>query len=180
MSRRLYSTHKYVKSGLVTGTEWDMMIKYMQDNNVNVNSSDWGNYDDTSLTNLSGYYTNVTYSTNKTTLGETDGFKSVNGTNALTSTNSSTNTWYILTTASTEQVKKMNLYDVAGNLWEWTQEAAYIKNVTYGENDIYNTYMLRGGSFDGSYATDPASARDGGYAPFTSTAIGFRPALYLQ
>ncbi len=30
MSRRLYSNHKYVKSGLVTGTQWDMMIKYMR------------------------------------------------------------------------------------------------------------------------------------------------------
>ena len=175
MSRRLYSNHKYVKSGLVTGTQWDMMIKYMQDNEVNVNSSDWGNYDNVSLTNLSGYYTNVTYSTNKATLGQTDGFKPAQ---SLT-TNASTNTWHLLTTASTEQVKKMNLYDVAGNLWEWTQEAAYLKNVTYGENDIYNTYMLRGGSFNGAYAASPASTRGNDCAPNTDTRDGFRPALYL-
>ena len=32
MSRRLYANHKYVKSGLVTGTMWDVMLKYMQEN----------------------------------------------------------------------------------------------------------------------------------------------------
>lgn len=176
MSRRLYSNHKYVKSGLVTGTQWDMMIKYMQNKGVNVNSSDWGNYDNVSLTNLSGYYTNITYSTDKTTLGQTDGFKPAKD----ITTSSSTNTWYLLTTGATEQVKQMNLYDVAGNLWEWTQEAAYIKNVTYGENDIYNTYMLRGGSFFSAYAACPASTRDCGSAPGAYTFFGFRPALYLQ
>ena len=30
MSTRLYSNHKYVKSGLVTGTMWDVMLKYMR------------------------------------------------------------------------------------------------------------------------------------------------------
>ena len=74
----------------------------------------------------------------------------------------------------------MNLYDVAGNLWEWTQEAAYMKNVTYGENEIYNTYMLRGGSFVYAFATYPASARAGGSAPNAGTDNGFRLALYLQ
>ena len=30
MSRRMYENHKYVKSGLITGTMWDMMMKYMR------------------------------------------------------------------------------------------------------------------------------------------------------
>ena len=30
MSRRLYAQHKYVKSGLITGTMWDVMLKYMR------------------------------------------------------------------------------------------------------------------------------------------------------
>ena len=39
MSERLYENHKYVKSGLVTGTMWDVMMKYMrrQWNKSNIN-----------------------------------------------------------------------------------------------------------------------------------------------
>ena len=32
MSERLYRNHPYVKSGLITGTMWDTMMKYMSDN----------------------------------------------------------------------------------------------------------------------------------------------------
>ncbi len=53
MSERLYSEHNYVKSGLITGTMWDMMLKYMRDiGNVDVTTSTWGNYDNVSLNNL--------------------------------------------------------------------------------------------------------------------------------
>ena len=50
----------------------------------------------------------------------------------------------------------MNLYDVAGNLLEWTTEAAYHKNLTYAGNINHNTYTLRGGGFYDAYATFPA------------------------
>ncbi len=173
----MYSTHDYVRSGLVTGTQWDMMMKYMQDTgNVDIISSDWGNYDNVSLANLTGYYTNVTYSTNSSTLGATDGFKIAE---SLT-TNSGSNSWVLLTTGGTEQVKKMNIYDVAGNLYEWTQEAAYRKNISYGDDSIYNTYVLRSGAFRNASSTDPAAYRACTYALNASTTYGFRIALYLQ
>ena len=75
MSRRLYSNHIYVKSGLASGTMWDMMMKYMKDTgNVDITSTTWGNHDNTSLTNLSRILHNVNSSTS--IKGETDGFKS--------------------------------------------------------------------------------------------------------
>lgn len=46
----------------------------------------------------------------------------------------------IKTTAISEDVKKKNLYDLAGNLWEWTVECAYIS--TSNLPDIM--YNLRG------------------------------------
>ena len=108
----MYSDNKYVYSGLTSGTQWDMMMKYLQEkgDKVNVTSSNWGNYDNVSLENLRGYYTNVT------TNGVTDGFKEVGS----LKTNAGTSSYVLLTTGSTEQVMKNNLYDVAGNLWEWT------------------------------------------------------------
>ena len=171
MSERLYNNSSYVQSGLITGTQWDMMMKFLSDstNYSDMKSTQWGNYDNVSLTNLRGYYTNV-----NTSNASTDGFKSAEG----FTTNSGTSSWVILTTGSTEQVLRKGLYDVAGNLWEWTQEASYMANLGY--NTSYNTYNLRGGSFDNAYASIPACYRGCSYAPGTSTDYGFRPVLYIK
>ena len=65
--------------------------------------------------------------------------------------NNSTNTnadgtrhYGILTTASTEDVKKCNIYDMAGNLWEWTEEIAYdlmINYYNFNNEIIYNQIL---------------------------------------
>ena len=171
MSKRLYSNNSYVQSGLITGTQWDMMIKFLSDssNYSDMKSTQWGNYDNVSLTNLRGYYTNV-----NTSNASTDGFKSTEG----FTTNSETSSWVILTTGSTEQVLRKGLYDVAGNLWEWTQETSYLANLGY--NTTYNTYNLRGGCFGDVYASRPACYRVYFYAPGASTNLGFRPVLYIK
>ena len=106
--------------------------------------------------------------------GSTDGFKVAS---SLT-TNSGTGSYVLLTTGSTEQVLRKGLYDVAGNLWEWTQEASYVANLGY--NTTYNTYNLRGGSFNSAYASLPACYRGCAYAPGTYTHYGFRPVLYIK
>ena len=171
MSRRLYDNNSYVQSGLITGTQWDMMMKFLSDSldYSDMKSTNWGNYDNVSLSNLRGYYTNV-----NTSNASTDGFKDASS----FTTNSGTNSWVILTTGSTSQVLRKGLYDVAGNLWEWTQEASYIANLGY--NTTYNTYNLRGGSFNGAYASFPACYRGYDCAPGTFTYGGFRPVLYIK
>ena len=171
MSRRLYDNNSYVQSGLITGTQWDMMMKFLSDSSdySDMKSTNWGNYDNVSLTNLRGYYTNVNSSN-----GSTDGFKRAEG----FTTNSGTGSYVLLTTGSTEQVLRKGLYDIAGNLWEWTQEASYKTNLSY--NTTYNTYNLRGGSFSVAYASYPACYRGSDYAPNTHTNYGFRPVLYIK
>ena len=171
MSKRLYSNNSYVKSGLITGTQWDMMMKFLSDASdySDMKSTQWGNYDNVSLTNLRGYYTNV-----NTSNASTDGFKSTEG----FTTNSETSSWVILTTGSTEQVLRKGLYDVAGNLWEWTQEASYIANLSY--NTTFNTQILRGGSFHFLYSSESACCRFYHYVVSTYTSCGFRPVLYIK
>mgnify|MGYP002439097254 CR=1 FL=1 len=171
MSERLYNNNLYVQSGLITGTQWDMMMKFLSDyaNYSDIKSTQWGNYDNVSLTDLRGYYTNVS-----TSNGSTDGFKVAS---SLT-TDSETGLYVLLTTGSTEQVLRKGLYDVAGNLWEWTQEACYYSNLSY--NTSYNTYNLRGGSFSYAYASYPACYRACDFAPATDTGVGFRPVLYIK
>ena len=171
MSRRLYDNNSYVQSGLITGTQWDMMMKFLSDSSdySDMKSTNWGNYDNVSLSNLRGYYTNV-----NTSNASTDGFKDASS----FTTNSRTSSWVILTTGSTSQVLRKCLYDVAGNLWEWTQEASYVANLGY--NTTYNTYNLRGGSFCSACASGPACYRVYGFAPVTDTSYGFRPVLYIK
>lgn len=43
-----------------------------------------------------------------------------------------------MTTAASEGTKKNNIYDMAGNLWEWTEELAY---------DMSNNYYIIRGRF---------------------------------
>ena len=182
MSRRMYKDdgkrNKYVTSGLITGTQWDMMCKYMQDSGVDVTLSDWGNYDNVLLggtennKKLRGYYTNIIANS-----GATEGFKKIE--EGFT-TNSGIGSYVLLTTGSTEQVKKMNLYDVAGNLWEWIQEATYAKDTKYNMNERLNSYCARGGGFSDDHTIYSACYRHWMYALNTYTDMGFRPVLYIK
>ena len=122
-AKEMYSNN-FVQSGLVTGTMWDVTLNYFksQDSSLDLTNSAWGNYNDTTLVNCKGRYITVNSSNGSTSdiVRNADG-KSHYG---------------IMTTASSESTKKCNIYDMAGNLWEWTEEIAY---------DLSNgNYMLRG------------------------------------
>ncbi len=82
----------------------------------------------------------------------------------------------IFETAAGKNTAQKNIYDVAGNVWEWTTEIA-----NYGEN----TAVFRGG--------DAVHAGDKEFATFrynfyyiieqnrqTSTGLGFRMVLYVE
>ena len=165
LSNNMYKT-KYVQSGLVTGAMWDAMLKFIADGNdaIVTTQSTWGNYTDTSAyvkyTVGQGRYATVE---SKDGISTKSAFKVSDG-----------NYYYgIKTTGISEDVKKKNLYDVAGNLWEWTQEVAYPGN-------ILEEYMLRGGTFTNNYSVCPVCYRNGGNATGTSMTVGFRPALYIK
>lgn len=170
LSNSMYNT-EYVQSGLVTGTMWDAMMKFIakkadttSDNTI-VERGTWGNYTDGTVTYLSGKgrYASVNSSNGVINTTGDKGFVVSDGTYH----------YGIKTTAISEDVKKKNLYDVAGNLWEWTQEASY-------PNNTLESYMLRGGSFGNSYTDRPACYRAHNTATRTCTNFGFRPALYIK
>lgn len=85
-------------------------------------------------------------------------------------------TGYLWTTGASNEARKKNLYDVAGNLWEWTEETSF-----YGENSSTQYRMLRGGGFTHSSSSLPVCYRDGS-ATVSDTYIfaGFRPMLYIK
>ena len=73
-------------------------------------------------------------------------------------------------TGSNEAWKANNIYDIAGNCYEWTQEA----NLTY-----YRAY--RGGSYLGNGDGGPVTSRSvNGYPTNTDFYISSRPTLYIK
>lgn len=122
-TKEMYSNN-YVQSGLLTGTMWDVTLNYLksQDDTLDLTNSAWGNYINTTLTNCKGRYIAVSSSNGATSdiVPNSDGARH----------------YGVMTTAASEDTKKCNVYDMAGNLWEWTEEIAY---------DLSNSnYMLRG------------------------------------
>ena len=80
--------------------------------------------------------------------------------------------WYgqsVLTvTGLNEEYAVKNIYDLGGNVYEWTMEA----------NDT-NCRVVRGGNYNNSGSTFPASFRYVGPPSHSNGDLGFRPALYL-
>ena len=72
------------------------------------------------------------------------------------------------TTGRNEAWKANNIYDLAGNVLEWTTEA-----------DSSDRRVCRGGNYNNNGSSDPASSRGLGDSGYSVYVIGFRPALYL-
>lgn len=166
MSKAMYNESKYVESGLVTGTQWDMAMQFI---------SKEADYSDVKSSAL-GNYTNgqVTYSQRQGRYIEVI----ANGSNGIESGSFTTSDkdyhYGIRTSASSEDVKKNNLYDLAGNLWEWTKESSSPS----GQTGNFN--MIRGGSFADIYTETPVCYRYYYLAGGTGTNLSFRPVLYIK
>ena len=72
------------------------------------------------------------------------------------------------TTGSDANYAVKNIYDLAGNVWEWTMEAYTSTSRVY-----------RGGVYDSTGGNGPASNRNDGAPSYSYDNIGFRSALYL-
>ena len=80
-----------------------------------------------------------------------------------------------LATGSAEETNINNIYDMAGNMWEWTTET--------GKPDGTSTVRAvpRGGGFNDLGSSDPVSGRRGnGRAVDCYVNVGFRVVLYIK
>ncbi|MEG1344768.1 MAG: hypothetical protein RSD14_04610, partial [Clostridia bacterium] len=78
-------------------------------------------------------------------------------------------------TATSDIWKVNNIYDLAGNAWEWTMEE-YMPELFYGR-------VYRSGGFNkegGTGFTHPISRRSSNSVNDATVNIGFRPALYIK
>ncbi len=172
VSENAYKTD-YVKSGLLTGRQWDTMLRFIEQTGVNIatDSSNWGNYyDKTGYTVDNGYYK----------AGAVDTYASSNYTSASkTPYTKSANGYLLLTTGTFGDITNnhpKNLYDVAGNMWEWTNERVATKG---GSSTAVDNPLLRGGSFCDN-GSSSAACRFGGIGTGSwGYNLGFRLVLYI-
>ena len=164
MSAAMYSNSQYIESSLVTGTQWDMVMKFIskESDYSDVKSTPWGNYTNGQVTYVQGQGKYI----------EVDNSNGVEKGSFTTSDNKYH--YGVRTTALSEDVKKNNLYDIAGNLYEWIVESTQVE----GKSGTFN--VLRGGSFHHSYADRPACYRPYDNVKATYTNYGFRPVLYIK
>lgn len=134
--------YKTIVSSVIYGVQWDAMLKFIKSEEINVTSSvNWGNY--------------VTSEFNYTDINGNSFIKRVDEVR-------------LLKAGASEQTKAKNIYDIAGNLYEWTKETAGAgKRVVRGGCYVVNIGQLA----SSRYAYDENTANN---------AIGFRISFYVN
>lgn len=138
-----------VTTSMIWGCQWDITLKWMQRygsedvRNFTTDSKLHGNFKDTELK----------YKVNSTSAEQTKAAGVQN----------------IIPTGSSETTKVNNIYDMAGNVTDWTLEAAHAHSRTH-----------RGGSFDTVSSYNSAGTRITTYPVNSSSANGSRASLYIN
>ena len=147
-------------TSLMFGIQWDLVGKWLEESKAKTteeiykDSSSWGNYRNTTFKITKGKYAPY----------DGDNYTEINGTYTKLSGSSR-----LLTTGATERNKSLNIYDLAGNQWEWTLE--YAKNV-----EKYST--CRGADFTYDGDKGPANFFFGNLTSHNNNCISMRIALY--
>ena len=145
-------------SNLMFGIQWDLVCKFLEIKSaltiadINSDSGIWGNYNNVVRTITS------------------DKAKRGNSWTEITGTKVA-NTSMLLTTGASEETKKMNIYDLAGNEWEWTLEKT---------SDSNNPCAFRGGNYYGLGSDYPAASRNTFNETYSYNDIGFRSTFYAN
>ena len=176
------TTENYTSS-LMFGVQWDLVLKHIEtkigssnlttSNGKNIltqDSSSWGNYCNASFTINRGKYADSrthSLSTTWTPYNQTTSNTFVNS-SSVKQTQSLGN-GILLTTGASDACKKMNIYDLAGNVWEWTLEYTATTNVPCALRGGY--YGIRGFECPDSYRNLDATTN-------SHNSIGFRSSLF--
>ncbi len=156
------------------GVQWDLVLKHLRNKGVyqgllKTDSSTWGNYDNQAFEINRGKYsytgpwnTFIDYTTptaNKVTYE--------NGVSTKIGTTSENR--ILLTTGASDTNSKYNIYDLAGNVMEWTLERS---------SETSYPCAGRGGRFYGQGYGATASSRIIGFPTSSDYVVGFRCSLY--
>ncbi len=189
LSERMYEDSTSVTSRLIDSQAWDTICHWLsKDNKYDVtDSTSWGNYVNAdSGEGVNGLYSihSIDYN-NGWTCTENQGNYKRGSVNFEARSAEGEQTLYELATGISERNKAKNIYDFAGNMWEWTTEKGSHSSTTTETkteptgNTIYA--VLRGGGFYNNGGGYPAAKRSGDYTVGSyDIDVGFRPVLYLK
>ncbi len=145
-------------SSLMYGIQWDLVCRFLEvkgtpQADIKENSTGWGNYKDSTFTINSTKAKKYNFS-NKS-------YDDITGEKTEK---------VFLSTGASEQNKKINIYDFAGNEWEWTLE--------YATTSSEAPCSGRGGRYGNDGSSSPASYRSVGTTTGNNEGVGFRISLY--
>lgn len=157
---------------LLFGIQWDLTCKFLEKNSdltkedIKTDSTRWGNYGNNSLTLIKGKYNIQPNNANSIWKQYTE-----DTVNYVVSSQTSSNTNYseLITSGASEQTKKLNIYDLAGNMNEWTLEHTSISDLPCTE---------RGGLFFDEGSSYPATFRGAFSTSYNYGDFGFRTTIY--
>ena len=149
---------KYTSS-LMFGVQWDLVLKYLETKGTA--QADLK----TDSTSIGNYYDNLWEITNENSKYAPNGSGWTSGARGKKESNEIV----LLSTGASETFSKQGIYDIAGNVWEWTLEYT---------SDTSNPCASRGSSCSHHGGNSPARCRDGNSTGRYRYGVGFRVALY--
>ena len=148
-------------SSLMFGIQWDLVLKFIEEKGaktqaeLKTNSGSWGNYSNVTFKLTNGLY--ITTPNKPGTWHSAEGYTK------------SSSTPVLLTIGASDRNSALNIYDLAGNVWEWTLEYTSSTN---------SPCSIRGGNYS-RYASDyPAANRSNIDTSYSYGYGGFRIALW--
>ena len=160
------------KGSLIFGIQWDLVLKYIetknpaQKSNLLTNSTSIGNYYNSKFTLNRGKFAQYN------ALSKWYNFNSDEKSNLVEKSQKKEQSSYengiLLTTGATDATNLQNIYDIAGNVWEWTLE-------------FYTTSrpcVVRGGSYTSNGSGNPAKYRSVNDTNYYNADVGFRVGLW--
>ena len=146
-------------TSLMFGIQWDLVLKYLEVKEaktkaeLRTDSATWGNYPDATFDVVRGKYTTIPTTANS--------WLTVNNSYAKPSSS------VLFSTGATNRNSVSNIFDLAGNVWEWTLE---------GTTDSNLPCATRGGCYYDNVVSASSYGATGMNVAIDT--VGFRPAFY--
>ena len=164
-------------SSLMFGVQWNLVLAFMRNkgniaySTLTSNSTTIGNYMNSTfqLSQTGQYAVYSNYSLSSTWNPSTKSTTNFVDSSRNKIAQSSNRNGILVTTGTSETNKVMNIYDIAGNVDEWTLESP--------SSDI-NQCASRGGSYFDTGSNNPAALRVGSDSVLSINRIGFRVSLF--